>query len=593
MSNQDSDRRSCIQPSGGDRWAVTIVIPTYNRAKMLLRAIRSIQKQTFADWRLFVVDNASSDNTTSLVEEAMRGDDRIRYHRHPENIGMLANWEFALSRVESRFFCLLCDDDYVLPGFLQTAMNEMGRHPDIGLCFGRAAVVDNDGRRLGEAPTKMATGYYEAGRGAAAMLKEQNPATPATLFRSDCAKSVGWFDQRSQYVADLDMILRVALQYPILFFEEEVACYVVHSGNSFKDISGWHPGLLNLIRNIKKIEISDESYRSAIFESLRNHAILPLFYQPGFYQMAIHKPYVVVSALQCLMEIGQFLNTIGLFFAHATRRLLGAVFRRIKKLTGRIILLFAHAAQGIIHRFGYELVKQGPPMDPVVDQTPVYDQDGLRTEHCAAFMRDGLFLEAYAAGEATGSWSGAAVHWRAHVACWLAERASHLGGDLIECGVNRGGMARAIVAYLGPRLQERHFYLLDTYEGIPESILSERESRHQAVFQQVYTECFQEVLNTFRPFPEVVVVKGLVPSTFERVDSNQFCFVHIDMNNAQSEIAAAEYLWPRLVAGGFMLLDDYGWQISIDQRAAFNQFAQERGLTVLALPTGQGLLMKV
>jgi hypothetical protein len=101
------------------------------------------------------------------------------------------------------------------------------------------------------------------------------------------------------------------------------------------------------------------------------------------------------------------------------------------------------------------------------------------------------------------------------------------------------------------------------------------------------------VLNTFRPFPEVVVVKGLVPSTFERVDSNQFCFVHIDMNNAQSEIAAAEYLWPRLVAGGFMLLDDYGWQISIDQRAAFNQFAQERGLTVLALPTGQGLLMKV
>jgi hypothetical protein len=41
-----------------------------------------------------------------------------------------------------------------------------------------------------------------------------------------------------------------------------------------------------------------------------------------------------------------------------------------------------------------------------------------------------------------------------------------------------------------------------------------------------------------------------------------------------------------------MLLDDYGWQINIDQRIAFNQFAHERGLTVLALPTGQGLLMK-
>jgi len=228
----------------------------------------------------------------------------------------------------------------------------------------------------------------------------------------------------------------------------------------------------------------------------------------------------------------------------------------------------------------------------VVVPNPTYAQDGLYTLHCADFMKDERFARAYAAGEATGSWSGAAVHWRVYVACWLAERASSLGGDLIECGVNRGGVSRAIVSYLGAKLQGRRFYLLDTFQGIPVSILSDREMRHNKYFKENYTECYQDVLNTFREFPEVSVVRGLVPDTFGSVDSGRFCFAHIDMNNAISEIAAAEYLWPRLAVGGFMLLDDYAWEINVDQRQAFDRFARQRDMTVLALPTGQGLLMK-
>lgn len=236
--------------------------------------------------------------------------------------------------------------------------------------------------------------------------------------------------------------------------------------------------------------------------------------------------------------------------------------------------------------------KQEEPPGIAFVSNPTYAQDGLYTQHCADFMGEERFAQAYAHGEATGSWGGAAVHWRVYIACWLAERASSLAGDLIECGVNRGGIARAIVSYLGQKLNGKRFYLLDTFEGIPESILSEHEMLHDESFKTNYKECYGDVLNTFRDFPQVSVVKGLVPETFGEVDSERFCFVHIDMNNAKSEIAAAEYLWPRLAAGGFMLLDDYGWLINADQREAFDRFAEQRHLTVLALPTGQGLLMK-
>lgn len=227
----------------------------------------------------------------------------------------------------------------------------------------------------------------------------------------------------------------------------------------------------------------------------------------------------------------------------------------------------------------------------VVVQSPAYAQDGLFTQHCPEFMKDERFLKAYALGEATGSWNGASVQWRVHIACWLAEQAAHLEGDLIECGVNRGGIARSIISYLDQKLIGKQFYLLDTYQGIPTSRLSEREAKHSRIFQRSYSDSFEAVSKTFHLFPYVQIVRGLVPDTFQSVKSNKFCFVHIDMNNAVSEIAAAEYLWPKLAIGGIMLLDDYGWQINIDQREAFNRFARERGMSVMALPTGQGLLM--
>ena len=599
---------------------ITIVIPTFNRSGLLLRAVDSVRQQTWPNWKLVVVDNASADDTPEVMAELMRSDGRIRYHRHPENIGMLANWEFAISQVDTAHFSLLCDDDYLLPDFFQAAAREMARHPELGLCFGFANVVDDEGKKISIAPNPMVPGYYPAGAGAAAMMAMQHPATPAIVFRTECFKAAGGIDRNSLYVADLDMILRVAIMYPVKFFEEESACYVVHAGNSFKDVGGWHPGLLNLVRNLKKLKQADPVHVRKVFRSFSKYAVVPLFGQFLRSPVVNFNPDILLSACRCTVEMRQVSNTLsGLLFA-ILRRVGSAIKWRLKLLwqiavvmltgMGHRIFLLEHGTLTEIERAGQRACSQPAPTPipaapvteageggqktaaSVVGANPSYAQDGLYTLHCADFMKDERFARAYAAGEATGSWSGAAVHWRVYVACWLAERASSLEGDLIECGVNRGGISRAIVSYLGAKLQGRRFYLLDTFQGIPVSILSDREMLHNKYFKENYTECYQDVLNTFREFPQVSVVRGLVPDTFGSVDSGRFCFAHIDMNNAISEIAAAEYLWPRLAVGGFMLLDDYAWEINVDQRQAFDRFARQRDMTVLALPTGQGLLMK-
>ena len=100
------------------------------------------------------------------------------------------------------------------------------------------------------------------------------------------------------------------------------------------------------------------------------------------------------------------------------------------------------------------------------------------------------------------------------------------------------------------------------------------------------------VVNNFKDFSNVNIIKGKVPETLSRIVSDKVCYISIDMNSVFPEIEAAKYLWPRLVKGGIIVLDDYGWRPHINQKIAWDAFAKENGFEILPLPTGQGLIVK-
>jgi O-methyltransferase len=220
-----------------------------------------------------------------------------------------------------------------------------------------------------------------------------------------------------------------------------------------------------------------------------------------------------------------------------------------------------------------------------------YNEDGLATTHSAAFMDDPRFAAAYRAGRATGSWTFGDLHWRAYVVCWAAERGTHLDGDFVECGVNRGGYALTVIKYVGFEDLPKRFFLLDTYEGLVERHISPEE-RAAGVRAGEYESCYEAVLQTFGSFGNVRVIKGVVPDTLGEVDAESVAFLSLDMNTRDPEIAAAEHLWDRMASGAAIVLDDYGWRKHREQRLAFDEFARDRGVHVLALPTGQGIILK-
>jgi hypothetical protein len=237
------------------------------------------------------------------------------------------------------------------------------------------------------------------------------------------------------------------------------------------------------------------------------------------------------------------------------------------------------------------------PDGRVLAQGPLtYNTDGLATQHNCEFMRDPQFTAAYDFGMTNGP-AGRHLEWRVHVALWLTGQALGIPGDFIECGVNTGIMSGAIMTYHDfTRFPERRFFLLDTFAGIPEEQISDVERASGVAGMNAKYQggdaVFSTVSSKFSRWPNARLIRGRVPDTLSGVDSERIAFAHIDMNVVEPEIAAAEFLWPRLQTGAFMLLDDYGWAPHIHQKRAWDVWAREKHIQILSLPTGQGLIMK-
>jgi len=236
-----------------------------------------------------------------------------------------------------------------------------------------------------------------------------------------------------------------------------------------------------------------------------------------------------------------------------------------------------------------ELLPVVSPHDSFPPEFRTYNQDGLITMHNTNFATDFRFAAAYTAGKAAGSWGGADIHWRAHVLCWVSSIASRLPGDFVECGTNRGGTAALVREYARPASLGKTFFLLDTFSGLDPEFSSEDE---QERLKETYTDCYEEVVERFAPYSEIVIIRGAVPTTLPQVTTDKVAYLHIDLNAVRPEIAALDHFWPLLSPGAPVIFDDYAWVACSEQLHAHDRWAKEKGVSILSLPTGQGLLFK-
>jgi len=182
------------------------------------------------------------------------------------------------------------------------------------------------------------------------------------------------------------------------------------------------------------------------------------------------------------------------------------------------------------------------------------------------------------------------IRWRAHVCCWAATHALSLDGDFVECGVHTGLLSLTVCNYVNFGNLDRTFWLFDTFNQIPLDNIDEDEVQHAEYLNSaLYFDVYEYAQRNFRKFDNTRLVRGRLPESLVNTPVEKIAYLSIDLNNASSEESTINALWPKLVKGAIIVLDDYAFAGYEKQYAMWNNFAEAHGKKVLTLPTGQGL----
>src|SRR5258705_2756854 len=131
---------------------VTLGLPIYNAARHLPVALDSLLAQTFGDFELVISDNASTDESASIIRSYESRDSRVRYIRQPVNIGAPANWNFVARAARGAYFKWASGNDVVAPTMLARCVDVLEREPGVVLCYGHTELIDDAGRSQGVYP---------------------------------------------------------------------------------------------------------------------------------------------------------------------------------------------------------------------------------------------------------------------------------------------------------------------------------------------------------------------------------------------------------------------------------------------------------
>ena len=219
-----------------------------------------------------------------------------------------------------------------------------------------------------------------------------------------------------------------------------------------------------------------------------------------------------------------------------------------------------------------------------------YVADNLATVNDHSFLGEPRFEVAHQAAASRWARGQRDVRWRLHTFLWAIETALRTNpvGALIEIGTGNGFMAAGACESFDwgsdGVTESREFWLFDSFEAIRRDELPTGGPRHF-----FYAEGDVEVRAHFSRWPDIHIVTGWLPETMASRPPGPVCFVHVDLNHAESEIRTLEILQADLVPGAIILFDDSGNPGCEEQLEAHRRWAGSLSAPFLQLPTGQGL----
>jgi len=201
---------------------VSVIIPTYNRADLIKRAMDSVFAQTYSNLEIIVVDNASLDNTAEVVSSF--SDKRLKFIRHDVNKGPAASRNTGLKNSHGDYITFLDSDDEWIPKKLACQLDVFKQEGErIGLVFTNGF---NESINTMAITGPVSSGiYYDPGRDKFYPLRKLITTLSSWMLPFEVTKEVGYFDEAMITWDDGDYLARVAYKFPIYFLNQDLVVW--------------------------------------------------------------------------------------------------------------------------------------------------------------------------------------------------------------------------------------------------------------------------------------------------------------------------------------------------------------------------------
>lgn len=195
---------------------VSVILPVYNRRHLLMRAIESVERQTWTDWELLIVDDGSDDGVESLILPEILRQPRWRYLKHA-NRKLNASRNIGLHAALGRYITFLDADDEYLPEHLALRVRYLQQHPEVALLHGGLRIE-------GPQESHYVRDAYHPER----LIHIDECVVGGTLFgRREVFIDNGGF-KLLDYSAESELVNRLSGRYTIIRFEEPT--YIYYTG---------------------------------------------------------------------------------------------------------------------------------------------------------------------------------------------------------------------------------------------------------------------------------------------------------------------------------------------------------------------------
>jgi glycosyltransferase involved in cell wall biosynthesis len=210
---------------------VTVVVPNYNHGRFLRARLDCVLGQTYRDFEVVFLDDASTDNSLQVVE-TYRADPRIRFFYNKVNSGsVFKQWNKGVALARGEYVWLAESDDLAHPRFLETLVARLDQNPNVGLAYARSQIIDARGKIVGGQdpliqalhPTRWDADYVNDGREECRWFLVQINTIPnasGVLFRKELYQRVGQANETMQCAGDWEMWVKLLLLSDVAYVAE-------------------------------------------------------------------------------------------------------------------------------------------------------------------------------------------------------------------------------------------------------------------------------------------------------------------------------------------------------------------------------------